>query len=360
MTATQDISTGVDLDHSADIDFVLSLRRRWADTMYPALRHEYDVATRADPPVTRKEAAPVVHQLPRYRWFAWMERGSQKQLWRAVADAVGDGHAIKAPESPIGSLELDPDLVLPDWYTDWDIHVQPGGVWRADASAEVYELGAKLVMLGGNDDYTFHRLFTDAIAQDLGDRELTRLVDLGCGFGKSTWPLKKAFPSAEVIGVDLAAPCLKMAHAKAEAQGLAIRFRQADATDTGLEPDSADLVTATMTLHEMPQPAIRAFFAGAARILKPGGLLRLLEFQFTGEPFRDLAMMEHGSRNNEPFMPGMMATDTAALANDSGLANARWVAFDERPEGGRLDGLKWPNRAEWHFPWAILEAEKPS
>jgi len=353
-------ATNMDLDHQADIDFVLSLRRRWADTMYPALRHEYDVATKDDPPVTRKEAAPVVHNLPRYRWFAWMERGSQKQLWRAVSDAVGDGEAIGIPDNSAGTLELNPDLVLPEWYTDWDIHVQPGGVWRADASAEIYELGAKLVMLGGNDDYTFHRLFTDAIAEDLADREVTRLVDLGCGFGKSTWPLKRAFPEAEIIGVDLAAPCLKMAHVKAEAQDLDIRFRQADATDTGLEANSADLVTATMTLHEMPQPAIKAFFAEVARVLKPGGIMRLLEFQFTGEPFRDLSMMEHGSRNNEPFMPGMMAADTTGMAEDAGLTSAKWVAFDERGCGGRLDGLSWPDRSEWHFPWAIMEAEKPS
>ncbi|MEM7444212.1 MAG: class I SAM-dependent methyltransferase [Pseudomonadota bacterium] len=360
MIASAAKPTGMDLDHRADIDFVLGLRRRWADTLYPALRREYDVATSENSPVTHKEAAPIIHDLPCYRWFAWMERGSQKQLWRAVADAVGDGRIIAEPDQPIGSLELNPGLELPGWYTDWDIHVQPGGVWRADASAEVYELGAKLVMLGENDDYAFHRMFTAAATHDLSDRNVTRLIDLGCGFGKSTWPLKRSFPDAEVIGVDLAATCLRLAHAKAEALDLAIRFHQADATATGLEPDSADLVTATMVLHEMPQQAIRAFFAETARLLKPGGLLRLLEFQLTGEPFRDVAMMEHGARNNEPFMPGMMAADTAAMAEDAGLANARWVAFDERPDGGRLDGLNWPKRPEWHFPWAILEAEKPS
>jgi hypothetical protein len=39
--------------------------------------------------------------------------------------------------------------------------------------------------------------------------------------------------------------------------------------------------------------------------------------------------------------------------------NARWVAFDERG-AGRLDGKTWPKRPEWHFPWAVLEAEKPA
>ena len=36
-------------------------------------------------------------------------------------------------------------------------------------------------------------------------------MDLGCGFGKSTLPLALARPEAEVVGVDLSAPCLRLA-----------------------------------------------------------------------------------------------------------------------------------------------------
>jgi len=346
------------LDERGDIDFVLTLRRRWADRLYPALRREYEAAAGDTPPADRKAATPVIHDLPRYRWFAWLERGAQKQMWRAVSDAVADWPAIETPAAPKGSLELDPAFTAPDWYTDWDIHVQPGGIWRADHNAQVYALGAKLVMMGENDDYGFHRLFTrDCLAGF--ETPPRRVIDLGCGFGKSTWPFRQALPEAEVIGVDLAAPCLRLAHAKSEALGLAVRYIQADACATGLEARSADLVTATMVIHELPQPALKAFFAEAARLLAPGGRLLVLDFQFTGDPFRDLAMLEHGARNNEPFMPGMMAADTAGMAREAGFAAARWVAFDERG-GGRQESLAWPRRAEWHFPWALLEAEMPA
>jgi ubiquinone/menaquinone biosynthesis C-methylase UbiE len=342
------------LDHRGRLDFVLTLRRRWADTVYPAVKAAHDARAAAAPTA---ETAAIVHGLPAYPWFAWMERGSQKMLWRAVSEAVA---AVPAPPEPAAdgpaTLELDPALALPDWYTDWDIHVQPGGIWRTDAQARVYELGAKLVMMGDNDDYRFHRSFVDTA---LPKRHYRRIVDLGCGFGKSVWPMKQAFPGAEVIGIDLASPCLRLAKRKCDGLGLAVRFRQADARATGLETRSADLVTSTMLVHEMPVDALEALFAECARLLAPGGVLRFLDFQPTGDPFRDLAMREHGARNNEPFMPGMMDADLPAMAARAGLAGGRWVAFDERG-AGLLDAARWPERAEWHFPWAVFEAERPA
>lgn len=339
------------LDERGRIDFVLTLRRRWADTVYPALRAQYD----ADPAGT-EPVREAVHRQPAYPWFAFLERNAQKMLWRDVS-AVVAAHPRDAGTEASGpaTLELDPNLKLPDWYTDWDIHVQPGGVWRNDASADVYELGAKLVMLGVNDDYTFHRAFTETAVPPGSYR---RIVDLGCGFGKSTWPMKRAFPDAEVIGIDLAEPCLRMARDRADAAGLAIRFIQADCQATGLEAGSVDFLMSSMLIHEMPRPALIATLQEAARILAPGGKLRFLDFTTTGDAFRDLAMAEHGERNNEPFMPGLLAADVPALCEAAGLAGARWVAFDERG-GGRLHERSWPKRAEWHFPWAVLEAEKP-
>jgi len=342
------------LEQQAALDFVLALRQQWARELYPHVRRQLEHSQSG--PDTPGRLAAEVHALPSYRWFAWLERGSQKMLWRAVSAAVACEPASEGTRaSHCATLELDPSLQLPDWYTEWDIHLQPGGVWSSDTAARVYELGARLVMLGENDDYLFHRLFASTA---LPARKYRRIVDLGCGFGKSTWVLKKTFPEAEVIGVDLAASCLRLAAQRADEQRLQIRFKQADAAATGLGAGSVDLVTSTMLAHELPLSVLPGLFSECARLLAPGGVLRFLDFQYTGDAFRDLAMLEHGQRNNEPYMPPMMAADLTAMARAAGLGGARWTAFDERA-AGRLAELRWPTRTEWHFPWAVFEAEKP-
>jgi SAM-dependent methyltransferase len=340
----------------ARTDFVLTLRRRWADVMYPALAREYaDAAAHTGP---QDGLAVGARDLAVYPWFAWLERTSQKMLWRAVAEVVGqhpDEVITEPPSSGPATLALDPGLPLPDWYTQTDIHLQPGGLWRHADAAAVYELGAKLVMLGENDDYRFHQLFVNSAVPAADYR---CIVDLGCGFGKSTRPFKRTWPSARVVGIDLAPGVLTLATAQASTSDLAIDFIQADGRRTPLPAGIADLVTATMLLHEMPPDALAELFREVARLLTDWGIVRMLDFQLTGQPLRDLAMTEHGARNNEPYMPMLFRTDVIGLCRQAGLDEARWVAFDERG-AGRLDALAWPDRAEWHFPWAVLEARKP-
>ncbi len=209
-------------------------------------------------------------------------------------------------------------------------------------------------MLRDNDGYKFHKLFANTALPDLPPN--ARVVDIACGFGKSTRPLVSRYPGAEIIGVDLAAPGLKLAHAEAEAEGLPIHFRQEDGRHVGLPDAYVDLVTGTMILHEMPQSAIVEAIEEAARLLKPGGVIRFLEFQPTGDPARDATVYEHAERNNEPYFRALFATDLIKECERLGLKDAKWVAFDERSDG--LSPQGWPERADWHFPWCVLHATK--
>lgn len=346
----------------ARIDFALGLRHHWAHTLYQELRGQYEerLAATGARPSTGEEAGPIVDQLALYPAFAWFERNEQKMKWRAVTAACEAERetleaALNEPVlTPIGSLKLDPSLELPAYYRDTEFHVQPGGVWSQDLNALIYELGAKVIFLGKNDDYAFHKLFTaTAIAND----DYRDILDLGCGFGKSTRPFIDRFPKASVVGIDLSAPVLKLAHRQAEKLGKKIAFFQRAAEDTRFADASFDLVTATMMLHELPLPVVRRTLAEAHRLLRPGGRLAILDYHRTRDPFRDYLLIGHARRNNEPYMGHIFRIDPAALAAEVGFRETALLPFDERGDGPREDGT-WPDRPEWHFPWVLLRGRK--
>lgn len=353
-----DIEKRLTLDERSTLDFLLSLRKRWSDTVYPALVSEFEESGRQIANVADGEKA--LKTLPLYPWFSHLERAQQKLMWKAAGDAVlarRDELIHQLDELPSlrrGSVTVDANLTLPAWYTDYDIHVQPGSFYSDDLSAYVYEFGARIVMLRDNDGYKFHRLFTETALPQIVNA--SRIVDIGCGFGKSTRPLIDKYPTAEIIGIDLASPGLRLAHAEAEDAGLAINFVNADGRATGIESDTCDVVTGTMVLHEMPSAAMVEIIKEAARLLKSGGELHFLEFMPTGDPFRDATIFEHAERNNEPYFRDLFATDLCAVATAAGLSNPTWTPFDERSQGLRAEG--WGDRREWHFPWAVFSATK--
>lgn len=354
-----DIEDELTLDERSAVDFVAALRRGWAHQLFPALYD--DVRETHASASDLEEATRQVQQSALYPWFSHLERQQQKMMWRVMSDAVLARERIvpellEVAEPQHSRLELDPAMELPAWYTDTDIHIQPGSFFAGDASALIYELGARVVMLRDNDGYKFHKLFAETALPDVPNA--SRVVDVGCGFGKSTQVLPAKYPGAEVVGVDLSAPNLRLAHAQAEARGARITWRQAPSYATGVESGTADLVTGTMVLHEMPREQIEDTLREAARLLKPGGQVRFLEFWPTGDLIRDVTVYEHAERNNEPFFRDLFATRAEEVLAAEGMEGIAWVPFDERSEG-LLSGPR-PDRSEWHFPWAVLTATKRS
>jgi ubiquinone/menaquinone biosynthesis C-methylase UbiE len=339
---------------------VLGLRTHWAQRLYPRLHDEFERSGAR--PTTADEASDIIDALPSAPLFGWLERNAQKMMWRRLDEMIRphDVELQAALSQPIpdarGALELDPNLELPAYYRETEFHIQPGGVWSGAANAFVYEVGAKIVMLGQNDDYLFHRLFTQTALPE--QPSISAVLDMACGFGKSTRPLCDRYPSARVVGIDLSAPNLMLAHHQSERLGKRITFSQRNAESTGYSDESFGLVTGTMFLHELPLPAVRRALREAYRVLEPGGWIAFLEFGRTGDVFRDAVMDDHGARNNEPFMPHLFRTDLMGLCASIGFDTPEVRAFDERG-AGLLPGTDWPERREWHFPWAVLRARKP-
>lgn len=103
---------------------------------------------------------------------------------------------------------------------------------------------------------------------------MERAVDLGCGSGILSAELARV--CGEVVGVDISPQALAAARAHVERTGLTnVRFLEGDMTRLELADGCCDVAVLSQTLHHLPDPT--AGLKVAARLLKPGGRLILME-----------------------------------------------------------------------------------
>jgi SAM-dependent methyltransferase len=345
-------------------EFIMEARTWWAVQLFPRLREEYEVrrelAAREGRQVrTAEDVATLFSRSTLYAYFCWLERHVQKSKysssrWGLVAQIAREPETAAERLTTGGPLELDPALRVPDYYAAHDIHQHPGNL-HGDANAGlVYEASA-LSIHPRTKRNELHERFVDLVRREGAQvGGFAAVLDMGCGFGKSTVPLARAFPRAEVTGVDVSQPCLALAAADAAAERVKnVRFRQADARDTGLDGEKFDLVTSTMLLHELPAESVDATLAETRRLLAPGGVSIHLDFR-TEDPFWQFVMYGHGVRNNEPFLEPLIRMDLAAAYRKAGFEEVRIESFAER------DGATDPSNPFWRFPWAAIIARKPA
>ena len=127
-----------------------------------------------------------------------------------------------------------------------------------------------------------------AMLKAAGDRGFRLHLDVGTGTGRMLEIFAER--AEDGMGVDLSREMLTVARSKMSEAGLVNRLvRQADATALPLEPGAADLITVHQVLHYLDTPE-RAI-AEWARVLAPGGLLLLADFETHG--FEEFASEYH-------------------------------------------------------------------
>src|SRR5207237_516636 len=149
----------------------------------------------------------------------------------------------------------------------------------------------------------------DAIRAALADKPFRSLLDLGTGTGRM---LELFGPEIERgLGLDLSLDMLALARARLDRAGLRhCSVRQGDIYDLALPKDSFDVVIIHQVLHFLDDSA-RAI-AEAARVLRPGG--RLLVVDFAPHDFEFLRD-EHAHRRLG-FAPETVAQWLAAAGLD--------------------------------------------
>ncbi len=168
------------------------------------------------------------------------------------------------------------------------------------------------------------------IAEHMRGRDQRRLAlaDVACGTGRFLGQVAQAFPGLWATGIDLSPAYLAEARRFLEDRSR-VRLEQANAEALPLEDASQDIVTCILLFHELPAPVRRRVAAEMARVLKPGGLLVLVDsLQWGDRPGYDGLLEAFPVRFHEPYYLDYLGDDLDALLRDADLlATASWTAF---------------------------------
>jgi SAM-dependent methyltransferase len=120
----------------------------------------------------------------------------------------------------------------------------------------------------------YHPLLMAAAAIGAGDR----VLDIGCGTGRTTRDAARAAVDGSALGLDLSSEMLAYARRKATDERVAnATFEQADVQVYPFEPESFDVALSRAGSMFFGEPVTA--FANVARALRPGGRLALLTWQ---------------------------------------------------------------------------------
>ncbi len=328
-------------DELARQNFIQSLKVHLATKVSPGNKTVYEHRAKARferehqrAPQDRHEVRRVMKDEPYYQTWSALLRTSQEMMWDAVAASVERQlpeltTRTKTNGSTLGSLTLDPTLPIPAYHTAVDVHCQPGG-YHTDRGADdiaagaIYDRAVHIYAMGRmgpfNDDLGAS-LVMYLQTQHPG-LQPQRILDLGCSVGHSTLPYVDAYPDADVHAVEVGAPMLRYAHARAETLGKKVHFSQQNAEHTNFADGSFDVIVSHILLHETSAKAIRNIMRECHRLLTPGGMMFHVEVpQYQGmEPYDQFILDWDTYNNNEPFWGTLHDMDLVALAQDSGFA----------------------------------------
>lgn len=327
-------------DDTARLDFVKSLRGYLSTRVLPGNFRIYEErvlpefqAEHGRPPQTRDEVRERMTRQPYYQFWSALQRRSQEMIWesaiepteRQLPELIERARRFAQAGNKKGSLRLDPRLPIPPYNSEMDIHIQPGGYhvdWTDDdiSAGAIYEMGAGMYMpdaWGPECDY-LGRLAVSNFRKTWPDARPTRILDMGCTIASSTTAWARAFPDAEVHGIDVGAPVLRYGHARAEALGVPLHLSQQNAEKTDFPDAHFGLVVSHILIHETSLISMPRIFGESRRLLRPGGLMLHIDIPRGNTVFKQFMHDWESYNNNEGFARFMTGLDLKAVAVEGG------------------------------------------
>jgi SAM-dependent methyltransferase len=333
-------------DEQARQGYVSMLRKHIMADMAKDMRTAYETEVapafakaHGRPPKDGREVRRAMLSNAHFRFYSSMRYNAQEMTWLSVQDTieralpqlidVADEAARRRPAG--GTLRLNPDVEIPRAVSSLDIHLMPG-CYHTEfmdndvAVAAMYAQGTRVFGAGLRVGRPKHK---GGVADSIGhylklkypNFRPKRILDLGCTTGSNLLPYLDVFPEAEGYGIDIGAPLLRYAHAKAEAAGKRVHYSQQNAEKTDFPDGYFDLVVSSFFLHELSVASTRKILKEIYRILAPGGLMAHMELPPADacDPYYNFYLDWDAFYNNEPHYAAFRAQNMRRLCIEAGF-----------------------------------------
>lgn len=181
----------------------------------------------------------------------------------------------------------DQEVVYPNYYqVPFHAYDQGNLCWEAafEASSATYSMGLRVWK---NEDITWqvaqqrlrHSFYQ--ILEQYTPESVTNILDLGCSVGISTVEMHRYFnhkhdDEINTVGLDLSPYMLSVAQTLDQKKEIA-KWVHGLGESTKFADNSFDLVTLQFVIHELPRQATTEIFQEVLRILKPGGVMGIVD-----------------------------------------------------------------------------------
>ena len=252
---------------------------------------------------------------------------------------------LRLAAEPLRSSSMSAGVHPPDYYiARFHAYEQGNLCWQAAAEAE-QATDAMALRVWPDQQLTpvkAQQMLRDAIhaaVEPLLNGVQHRVLDLGCSVGVSTQALarwlnsraaQRGELSPELIGLDLSPDMLAVARVR-DREALVSEWRHAAAEATGLAAGSIDLISLQFVCHELPQQATHAVLKEAARLLRPGGVLVMVDQDPASSVLQRLpAPVATLLKSTEPYIEQYFSLDMPLALQQEGFRDLSISACDPR------------------------------